>query len=64
MAAKTNLEILQTALNMLKERRIELARFLISPQISRDDVGRYVVSLTATQEAIEVMLKAIAEEQT
>lgn len=62
MAAKSNIEILQTALLVLKERRIELAKFLISPQISRDDMGRYVVSLTTTQQAIDVVLKAIAED--
>jgi hypothetical protein len=64
MAAKTNLETLQSALMLLKERRVELARFLISPSITRDDVGRFVTSLNATQEAIEVLRTAIAEEKT
>jgi hypothetical protein len=64
MAAKSNLETLQAALLLLKERRVELARFLISPSVTRDDVGRYVTSLTATQEAIEVLRTAIGEEQT
>jgi hypothetical protein len=63
MASKSNLETLQSALLLLKERRFELARFLISPSITREDVGRYVVSLTATQEAIDVLQRAIAEEQ-
>ena len=63
MASKTNLETYQAALLVLKDRRVELAKFLISPSITRDDVGRYVVSLAATQEAIEVVQRAIAEEQ-
>ena len=63
MASKSNLETYQSALLLLKERRIELAKFLLSPSVTRDDVGRYVVSFTATQEAIDVMQRAIAEEQ-
>jgi hypothetical protein len=63
MASKSNLETLQSALLLLKERRVELAKFLISPSITRDDVGRYVVSLTATQDAIDVLQRAITEEQ-
>ena len=64
MASKSNLETLQSALLFLKERRVELAKFLISPSVTRDDVGRYVVSLTTTQEAIDVLQRAIAEEPT
>jgi hypothetical protein len=64
MASKTNLETYQAALLFLKDRRVELAKFLISPSITRDDVGRYVVSLAATQEAIDVLQRAVAEEQT
>ena len=64
MASKSNLETFQAALLSLKERRVELAKFLISPSITRDDVGRYVLSLASTQEAIDVLQRAIAEEQT
>jgi hypothetical protein len=62
--AKSNLETLRSGLNLLKERRMELAKFLVSPSVTREDVGRYVVGLTATQQAIDVLVKAIAEEQT
>jgi hypothetical protein len=64
MASKSNLETFQAALLSLKERRVELAKFLISPSITRDDVGRYVLSLASTQQAIDVLQRAIAEEQT
>jgi hypothetical protein len=63
MASKSNLETYKSALLLLKERRIELAKFLLSPSVTRDDVGRYAVSLTATQQAIDVLQRAIAEEQ-
>jgi enolase len=55
------LEIFQKALSALSERRVELAKFLASPQSSRDDVSRWATQLTATHEAIEVLRKAIAE---
>ena len=64
MASKSNLETFQAALLSLKERRVELAKFLISPSITRDDVGRYVLSLASTQQAIDVLQRARAEEQT
>jgi hypothetical protein len=63
MATKSRLEILETALLALKERRVELAKFLASPQTTRDDVSRWVTQIAATQEAIEVMQKALADEK-
>jgi hypothetical protein len=63
MVTKSRLEILEAALLALKERRIELAKFLASPQTSRDDVSRWVMQIAATQEAIEVMQKALGDEK-
>jgi hypothetical protein len=62
MAAKTSVEILQSALKTMKERRLDLAKFLSSPQTSRDDVSRWVAQIAATSDAIEALQKAIAEE--
>lgn len=62
MVAKTSMEILQSALNTMKERRLDLAKFLGSPQTSRDDVSRWVAQIAATSDAIDALKKAIAEE--
>jgi hypothetical protein len=63
MAAKSRLEIFETALSTLKERLVDLAKFLASPQSSRDDISRWVTQITATQQAIEAIQKAIGEEK-
>lgn len=62
MAAKSRLEIFETALVTLKERLVDLAKFLASPQSSRDDISRWVTQITATQQAIEAIQKAIGDE--
>jgi hypothetical protein len=63
MVARSGLEIFETALMTLKERRADLAKFLASPQSSRDDISRWVTQITATQQAIEAIQKAIGEEK-
>ena len=62
MAGKSATDTLKTALAALKERRIELAKFLASPQTTRDDLSRWITQIVATQEAIRVINEALEEQ--
>jgi hypothetical protein len=63
MAVKTAAETFEAALATLKERRVELAKFLASPQTTRDDVSRWITQIVATQEAIDVVARALEEQK-
>jgi hypothetical protein len=63
MAIKTAAETFEAALAALKERRVELAKFLASPQTTRDDVSRWITQIVATQEAIDVVARALEEQK-
>jgi hypothetical protein len=63
MAVKSATDTFEAALAALKERRVELAKFLTSPQTTRDDVSRWITQIVATQEAIKAIGKALEEQR-
>lgn len=63
MTVKSATDTFEAALAALKERRVELAKFLTSPQTTRDDVSRWITQIVATQEAIKAIGKALEEQR-